>query len=96
MEVLNKVLVFLKTLPGKIVMWGLIGVTIIFIILQVLAKSTMLKAKDMNLTALINDAINSFKVKQRQEEIKDLDKPVKKEDLKTKPDDVEEFYKNRK
>ena len=54
------------------------------------------KAKDLNLGALISDALTKLKLQQNKDKIKDLDKPVKKEDLESDPKKVEDFYKNRK
>lgn len=92
---MNKVLKFLKSLPGKVIFYFLLGFTIVIILLQFLAKSTSTRAKEMNLGALIQDAIDKLKIKQNKEKIEELEKEPKKEDLETDPNKVIDFYKNR-
>lgn len=89
-------LTYLKNIPRKVFLWIGLAIAIILIILEFLAKSTALKAKDMNLSALISDAIDKFQISTNKSKIKDLDKKPKKEDLEKDPSKVEEFYKNRK
>ncbi len=96
MKNLAKGLAFLQSVPRKVILWALIGFTIIIILLQFLASATSTKAKEMNLGALIQDAIDKLKLKQNKEKIKDLEKKPTKEDLKTDPKEVEDFYKKRK
>lgn len=88
-----KVLEFLKSLPGKVLVGFVIVFTVLFALLKFLGASTVLKAKELNLGALIEDALVMARVKERKKKIEDLDKPPKTE---TDPDKVEEFYKNRK
>lgn len=90
---MNAVFKFFKELPGKVILWLLIGGTVAMIVLHFLAKSATLKAKEINLAALIQDAVDKLKISQRKEKIKELDKPQPTE---TDPKKVEEFYKNRK
>ncbi len=66
------------------------------VVLHFAALSAAVKAKDLNLSALISDALTKLKLQQNKDKIKDLDKPVKKEDLESDPKKVEDFYMNRK
>ena len=93
---MNNTIKFLKSLPGKVVLGILVTGAVIAMILGLLAKGTALKAKELNLEALLKDAVSRFKVKENQDKIKELDKPVKKEDLETEPGKVVKFYKDRK
>jgi uncharacterized membrane protein YgaE (UPF0421/DUF939 family) len=87
---------YLKSLPRKLVVGVIIAATVVFVVLQLMAKGTALKAKELNLGAIIRDALDKFKLKSNSDKIKDLDKKPNKEDLEKDPSKVEDFYKDRK
>lgn len=91
-----KILNYLAQIPKKVILWILVGGTILLILLKMLAKGTALKAKEMNLSAIIQDALDKFKLKENKKKIEELEKKPKKEDLEKDPDKVIDFYKNRK
>lgn len=91
-----KALEFIKSLPGKILVGVIVAATVIFAVLQLMAKGTALKAKELNLGAIIQDALDKFKLKTNSDKIKELDKKPSKEDLEKDPKKIEDFYKDRK
>ncbi len=90
---MKKVISWLGVIPGKVWLYLVIGGVVLITVLKFMGKITTANAKELNLSALITDAVNKFKLEQNKEKIKELDKPVKPE---TDPKKVEEFYKNRK
>lgn len=96
MDYLKRSLAFLKEIPGKVFLWIIVGGIVLIAVIKFVAKSTTLKAKEMNLGAIIQDALDKFKIKQNKDKIKDLDAKPKKEDLEKNPNKVEDFYKDRK
>ena len=87
---------YLKSLPRKLIVGVVVVATVVFVVLQLMAKGTALKAKELNLGAIIQDALDKFKLKTNSDKIKDLDKKSSKEDLEKDPKKVEDFYKDRK
>lgn len=96
MEYISRIFKYLKDIPGKVILWIAIVGIVVIAVLKFAAKSTTLKAKEMNLGAIIQDALDKFKIQQNKDKIKDLDKKPSKEDLEKDPNKVEDFYKNRK
>lgn len=87
---MSNLLKSIQSIPGKVFFWILMAGTIVVILLQFLGKATVLKAKEMNLQALINEAIRKFKIQTNDQKIDDLKKaPETKKD----PKEVEDFYK---
>jgi len=89
-QVASKTLSVLQSIPRKVILWVLIAGTIVILILNLIAKGTVLKAKERNLAALIQDAVTKLKLKMNKDKIKDLDK---KHTTEKDPSKVEEFYK---
>lgn len=87
---------YLKSLPKKLVIGVVVAATVIFVVLQLMAKGTALKARELNLGAIVQDALDKFKLKSNKDKISELDKKPKKEDLEKDPKKVEDFYKDRK
>ncbi len=91
---MKSVLNYIQSIPRNVVLWTLIVITVAVILLKFLASAAILNAKEMNLSVIIQDAIDKLKLQQNKEKIKDLE--PKKEDLKKDPKEIEDFYKNRK
>ncbi len=84
---------YLKSLPGKVLVGIIVSGVVIITVLKLFAKGTALKAKELNLGAIIQDALDKFKLSENKKKISDLDK---KPDLEKDPEKVEKFYKDRK
>lgn len=91
-----KALEYLKSFPRKLLVGVIVAATVIFVVLQLIAKGTALRAKELNLGAIIQNALDKFKLKTNSDKITELDKKPKKEDLEKDPKKVEDFYKDRK
>jgi predicted metalloendopeptidase len=86
----------LKALPTTVWFYLVGGLIVLTVVLKFTSKVISTNAKELNLKALIEDALNSLKLQQNKDKIKELKKPVNKDELETDPNKVEDFYKNRK
>ncbi len=88
----TKIINSLKSISNKTILGVLVGLTVLGIILHALSKGTALKARELNLKALLNEAMRKVKIKINDDKIEETKKPV----VTVKdPKKVSEFYKNR-
>lgn len=87
---LQSFLAKLQQIPGMVIFWVVLAFTVVIVVLNYLSKLTSLKGQQVNLDALIRDAIARLKLKQNEDKINDLKKkPTTVKD----PKEVEDFYK---
>jgi hypothetical protein len=86
----------LLSVPKKV--WFYVVAAIVGLISLLKLSSSLIanNAKELNLKALIEDAVNSFKLKDNKKKIKELKKEIDIETLEIDPVKIEEFYKRRK
>lgn len=86
----------LVNLPKKV--WFGVVATIVGLIALLKLSSSLIanNAKALNLKALIEDAVNAFKLKDNKKKIEELKKVVDVDTLDSDPVKVEEFYNKRK
>jgi len=87
-KLLNKI----KGISNKTIFGVLVVLTVVGIILHALSKGTAIKARELNLKALLNEAMRKVKIKINDDKIEETKKPVK---TVKDPKKVSEFYKNR-
>lgn len=92
-EVTQKVVNAVTSVPKAVIFYVVLGVTVVGIVLTFMAKSTTLKAKEMNLNALLEDAVTKLKIQFNKDKIKDLDK--KPTAPNRDPNEIIDFYKKR-